>query len=49
MTGAINMGTKEITNLGTPTGNANAATKAYVDTEDAKLLPQSWRNHDRGN
>ena len=41
MTGAINMGTKEITNLGTPTGNANAATKAYVDTEDAKLLPKA--------
>ena len=41
MTGAINMGAHEITNLGTPTANTDAATKAYVDTEDAKLLPKA--------
>lgn len=31
MTGAINMGSKKITNLATPTNNADAATKSYVD------------------
>ena len=32
MTGAINMGKKKITNLATPTGAADSATKGYVDT-----------------
>jgi len=32
MTGAIAMGTSKITGLGTPTANADAATKNYVDT-----------------
>jgi Phage T7 tail fibre protein/Repeat of unknown function (DUF5907) len=31
MTNPINMGTNKITNLGTPTASADAATKAYVD------------------
>ena len=31
MTGALPMGTQKITNLGTPTASADAATKAYVD------------------
>lgn len=31
MTGAINMGSKKITNLATPTSNADASTKQYVD------------------
>ena len=31
MTGAINMGSKRITNLGAPSSNADAANKAYVD------------------
>ena len=34
MTGAIAMGGSKITGLGTPTGNADAATKLYVDTAD---------------
>jgi len=38
MTGAIAMGTNKITGLGTPTGNADAATKLYVDTADALKL-----------
>ena len=33
MSGAIAMGTNKITGLGTPTANADAATKAYVDGE----------------
>lgn len=32
MSGNLNMGTNKVTNLGTPTSNADAATKAYVDT-----------------
>lgn len=32
MSGALNMGTNKITNLGTPTSSADAATKNYVDT-----------------
>jgi hypothetical protein len=32
MSGAINMGTNKITNLGTPTVSTDAATKNYVDT-----------------
>ena len=31
MSGALNMGSKKITNLATPTNNADAATKKYVD------------------
>lgn len=34
MTGAINMGGKQITNMAAPTENAHAATKQYVDTAD---------------
>ena len=37
MTGAIAMGTNKITGLGTPTANADAATKAYVDGEISTL------------
>jgi hypothetical protein len=32
MTGALNMGTNKITNLGTPTASTDAATKGYIDT-----------------
>lgn len=32
MTGAINMGSKKITSLATPTENTDAATKGYVDS-----------------
>ena len=32
MTGALNMGTNKITNLGTPTVSTDAATKGYIDT-----------------
>jgi hypothetical protein len=32
MTGAINMGSKKITSLATPTESTDAATKGYVDT-----------------
>lgn len=32
MTGAINMGSKKITSLATPTDSTDAATKGYVDT-----------------
>jgi len=37
MTGAIAMGTNKITGLGTPTANADATTKAYVDGEISTL------------
>jgi hypothetical protein len=37
MSGAIAMGTNKITGLGTPTANADAATKAYVDGEISTL------------
>ena len=37
MTGAIAMGTSKITGLGTPTADADAATKAYVDAATAGL------------
>ena len=33
MTGAINMGSKKITSLATPTASTDAATKGYVDTD----------------
>lgn len=32
MTGAINMGAKQITNMAGPTGTTDASTKAYVDS-----------------
>lgn len=35
MTGPLSMGTNKITNLGTPTATTDAATKSYVDTQDA--------------
>ena len=38
MTGVIAMGTNKITGLGTPTASADAATKDYVDTNDALKL-----------
>ncbi len=38
MSGAIAMGTNKITGLGTPTANADAATKDYVDTAAALKL-----------
>ena len=38
MTGAIAMGTSKITGLGDPTAAQDAATKAYVDTQDATKL-----------
>lgn len=51
MTGAINMGSKKITNLATPTNNADATTKRYVDGKvaGARLygtvsLTTSWTN-----
>lgn len=37
MTGAIAMGTSKITGLGSPTADADAATKAYVDAATAGL------------
>ena len=37
MTGAIAMGTNKITGVGTPTADADAATKAYVDAATAGL------------
>jgi len=39
MSGAINMGTSKITNLGTPTVSTDAATKAYVDTAATGFVP----------
>ena len=41
MTGAIAMSTNKITGLGDPTANQDAATKAYVDTQDATKLSLS--------
>ena len=40
MTGSIDMGTHEITNLAKPTENNNASTKKYVDDTDKKLRDQ---------
>lgn len=39
MTGAVNMGSKKITSLATPTDNNDASTKAYVDTKVTSYLP----------
>lgn len=51
MTGAIDMGSKKISNLAAPTNNADAATKSYVDGKvaGARLygtvsLTTSWTN-----
>ena len=41
MSGAIAMGTSKITGMGDPTANQDAATKAYVDTNDASQLSLS--------
>jgi hypothetical protein len=41
MTGAIAMGTSKITGLGDPTAAQDAATKAYVDTQDALQVSKS--------
>lgn len=41
MSGALAMGTNKITGLGDPTANQDAATKAYVDTQDATKLSLS--------
>ena len=40
MTGSINMGNNEITNLAAPTGGSNASTKKYVDDLDTTLRGQ---------
>ena len=45
MSGAINMGSKKITNLATPTANADAATKKYVDDKSYTITltnAKSW-------
>lgn len=44
MTGAINMGSKKITSLATPTSDADASTKKYVD--DAKAAAISTASSD---
>jgi hypothetical protein len=41
MTGAIAMGTNKLTGVGDPTANQDAATKNYVDTQDATKLSLS--------
>lgn len=41
MTGAINMGSKKITSLATPTESTDAATKGYVDTVSGGQLDPS--------
>ena len=41
MSGAIAMGTNKITGMGDPTANQDAATKAYVDTQDVTKLSLS--------
>jgi hypothetical protein len=38
MTGNLNMGTKLITNLGTPVATTDATTKGYVDTADVLMV-----------
>lgn len=42
MQGAINMGNFRITNLNTPANDQDAATKAYVDALDAKVLASGY-------
>lgn len=45
MTGAINMGTNRITDMGAPEDSADAATKAYVDGKrftDAATITTDW-------
>ena len=37
MSGNIDMGTNKVTNLATPTANADAATKKYVDDREPKF------------
>lgn len=41
MEGAINMGSKKITNLATPTSDADAATKKYVDSAKAAAIAEA--------
>ena len=41
MRGAINMGTKAITNLATPSNDADAATKKYVDDKGVRRVTSS--------
>lgn len=41
MSGAINMGSQKITNLGTPTVTTDAATKAYVDARSSQWTTSS--------
>ena len=38
MSGAIAMGTNKITDMGDPTANQDAATKAYVDTQTSSIV-----------
>ena len=44
MTGAIAMGSNKVTGVGTPTANADATNKSYVDTVDATKLNKSGDN-----
>lgn len=41
MSGALNMGNKQIKQLATPSASSDSATKGYVDTETAKNLSKS--------
>jgi hypothetical protein len=41
MSGAINMGSKKITNLAAPTNNTDAATKKYVDDAKAAAIAEA--------
>ena len=41
MTGALAMGNNKITGLATPTNAADAASKSYVDTQDATLVAKA--------
>ncbi|WP_408098954.1 hypothetical protein ACJVC5_08550 [Peredibacter sp. HCB2-198] len=45
MTGAIDMGTKQINNLGAPTVGTDAATKDYVDTKVSTAPGDNLGNH----
>lgn len=48
MSGAINMGSNKITNVSTPTNNADAANKSYVDGKriygDCTLSASGWKS-----